>query len=480
MKIYYSGAEIPGWRRVLADNGAEHAALSFMGLRRRTKFIRPWLIREKIAEPLRLLLDSGAYTINAKPAAHPVAAIMTQYEQFAEANAADIDYALDLDVVSLGAGAREAHRERMARAVGDKLVPVWHAEDSVRQLYALAQHGHRTIALADTAADGRDIAPVLRELAGEGVAFIGLALLKPDRIRELPLAAVTGTSWLSPAQHGETVIYTGRELHRFHKKYQASARSRYRSQIEALGVDPAKVADGDTTELLALSVRSWEAFVRELAAKPPQTVSERNGDPGMHEVDIAPEETGHESAGERPHLAMPGLDAAPKPAGEEEAQAPSDRALRISDVSLRMCDNCYLKDLCREHKPGASCVYEFPVDVETRAQVRALRAARLKIQTERTLFARMAEQREGGYPNPVVSAELDRLDRMLATDHKLDSAELTISMRSSGASGSPTMGAGVISRIFGREPAAIEPVTTDPAVAQILDAELVEDPEQRG
>jgi hypothetical protein len=471
--IYYSGAEIPGWRRVMEANGVHHAALSYMGLRRRTKFINPWTIREKVKEDLGLLLDSGGHTLNAKPDAYPIASIMAHYEQFAAENADAVELVLDLDVVHLGAGARQAHRERMLRAVGDKLVPVWHAEDSLHQLYALAQD-YQTIALADTEVEHKDTALVLRELSQQGIGLIGLAMLKPDKIKTLPFTAVTGTSWLSPVQHGETVIYTGGELHRFHAKYQQSARTRYRTQIEAFGLDPAKVADGDGTELLSLSLRSWETFVRELAANHPSTPSERNGVPAMDEPANGGVETRHEPGTTRTRIAMPGVGFTTKPAADGE---PGERLLRVVDAGLRTCNSCYLKASCPAHQPDASCAYEIPVELHSPGQIKALRLALIKMQTDRVLFLRMAEELEGGMANPVLSGELDRLSRMMATDHKMDQAEFSFTMRASGGTGEPTLGGGIISQIFGREPAAIEPVAADPLIAQILDAEVVEERE---
>lgn len=475
--IYYSGAEIPGWRRVLAANGVHHAALSYMGLRRRTKFIRPWLIREKVTEPLGILLDSGAHTINSKPDAYDAPGLMAAYESFVVSNVADVERVLEFDVLALSTQQRFEHRERMAQIAGEKFVPVWHREHGITEFELLTQGApyNTMLAVADIEADGRDLTPLLRLRARE-VPLIGLAMLKPDRIKELSFAAVTGTSWLSPVQHGETVIYTGGELHRFHAKYQATARTRYRTQIEAFGLDPAKVAEGDGTELLGLSLRSWETFVRELAANHPSTPSERNGVPDMEEPVIEGGEMRHENGATRPRIAMPGVSFTAKPTAEGENP---ERLLRITDAGLRTCNSCYLKSSCPAHEPDASCAYEIPVELHTPGQIKALRLALIKMQTDRVLFLRMAEELEGGMANPVLSGELDRLSRMMATDHKMDATEFTFSMRATGGTGQPSLNGGIISQIFGREPAAIEPVQADPVIAQILDAEVVEEGEER-
>lgn len=466
--IYYSGAEIPGWRRLMAENGVGHAAFSYMGLRRRTKFVKPWLIREKVKEPVSLLLDSGAHTVNARPDLYSPKMLMEHYERFVAANIADVEAVLDFDVLSLGIEARREHLRRLHEVAGEKLVPVWHAQDGTEELAALAL-AFPTVAVAEVKA-GDDVLRQIKTLAQTGTGFIGLALLKPDLIRSLPLVGVTGTSWLSPIQHGETVIYTGRELHRFHAKYQDTVRTRYRTQIEAMGIDPQAVADGESGALLSLSLRSWEAFVRDVVTRSPSTPSERNGDPGMDGPDGRPTETRHET---RPKIPMPGLAYTDVVADDGTS---TERQVQLVDTTLRECNSCYIRADCRAFQVDADCAFEVPE--LTTPQIRSLR---LRMQTARVMFARQAEEHEGGFPNPVVSAELDRLDRMLLTDRKLESEELTLHLRAS-RTGEPTMGAGIISQIFGRETAethAIAPVRSDPLVSQILDAEVVEEPQER-
>lgn len=487
MLIYYSGAEIPAHRKTLLANGIEHAALSYMGLRRRVKHTESWDIATKLAQlPLGVLLDSGGHTVNAAPDQYDAPGLLASYELFVERNTAGTERVLEFDALCLGAAARRAHRTRMFELAGGKFVPVWHQEDGAFELRLLASR-YGCLAVADLDADGRDLTAELKSLSHDAELF-GLAMLKPDRMKAIPFHAVTGTSWLSPSQHGETVIYAGGELHRYHRQYQDQVRRRYRTQIAEMGLDPQKVADGDREELLALSLRSWQRFVAELAAKAPQPPSQRNGDPDVYEPDNDTLETGHETlmqpARRRARQTMPGVavDVEQPPDQGEEGGKPKESIpkLRVVDAGVRACDSCYLKGKCPAYEPQSGCAYEIPIELDKPQQIRALRTALIKMQTDRVLFLRMVEEIEGGYADPVLSCELDRLSKMIASDHRMDST-FSVKISGSAAPGTPTLPSGIISTIFGRDPQpkAIEPVPADPIIEQILDAELVSDSEER-
>lgn len=488
MKLYFSGAEIPGWRNTLAQHGATHASLSYMGLRRRIKHPETWSAAQRIRQPLTLLLDSGAHTLNKHLDRYDVTEAMQVYEQFAAANKDTFEHVLEMDVLDIDGASRAMHRTRMGESLGwDKFVPVWHAEDGADSLDHLARSLQRlggTLAIADLEADGKNLTPTLRYYAAR-VPLIGLAQLKPEPMREIPWYAVTGTSWLSPTQHGETVIYTGHELHRYHARYKDQVRKRYRTQIEAAGFDPAKIEVGDGNELLGLSLWSWRTFAAQLAANSPETTTPENEDPMLDGPANPESETEHPSARvpatPRATTALPGLSLEPLPQADEESGEPATAVMRIGEANLRECNSCYLKGKCPGYEASAACRYEIPVELKTPEQIKALRTALLTMQVDRILFLRFVEQVEGGYADPVLSAEIDRVTRMLAMDHKFDEQSLSINIR--GTAGAMRNDGGIMSRVFGRDPQerrAIEPpLPADPIISQILDAEVVTEAEER-
>ena len=61
--LYLAGAEIPGWRKLLAEAGSP-MAVSFKGIERRRAKTKPYLLAEKFEGDYPLLLDSGAHSFN--------------------------------------------------------------------------------------------------------------------------------------------------------------------------------------------------------------------------------------------------------------------------------------------------------------------------------------------------------------------------------------------------------------------------------
>lgn len=131
--------------------------------------------------------------------------------------------------------------------------------------------------------------------------------------------------------------------------------------------------------------------------------------------------------------------------------------LTSSQDTLRTCDTCFLSATCPQSKPGATCAYNLPVAIRTEAQAKALMYTMVEIQANRVAFARFAEEVNGGYPDPVVGMEMDRLVKMTEkvlrpTGHK---ERLTVSVESEGTGG--FSGGGVLSSIFGARPEAQAP-----------------------
>jgi hypothetical protein len=130
-------------------------------------------------------------------------------------------------------------------------------------------------------------------------------------------------------------------------------------------------------------------------------------------------------------------------AGEETEET----RLEVRSKSMRECDGCFLKDKCPGFKPASTCLYDIPIEIKTRPQLIAVRDALITMQTQRVLFLQMSEQLNGGYPDQNLSAEMDRLRRMIKDRFDVERETLTISGPSVSASG----GAGYLSSLLGSE-----------------------------
>ncbi|MEU4534335.1 hypothetical protein AB0G15_05630 [Streptosporangium sp. NPDC023825] len=150
--------------------------------------------------------------------------------------------------------------------------------------------------------------------------------------------------------------------------------------------------------------------------------------------------------------------------------------LSTAGESNRTCDSCFLAGKCPQYQPETECAFDLPVEARTTDQLARLQEVLIEIQTQRVMFARFSEEIEGGYPDPNVGTEIDRLQKMLKTKNEMDSEGFTLSVkahsRSSGESG-------LIGRLFGSDASqqarAIEPVRAEDVGYEmgIVDAELV-------
>jgi hypothetical protein len=130
---------------------------------------------------------------------------------------------------------------------------------------------------------------------------------------------------------------------------------------------------------------------------------------------------------------------------EDGAQVLGKRLVpRLGTATIRQCDTCYVAASCPARQPGAECAFNLPVSVQTKDQLRALLNAVMEMQGQRVAFARFAEELNGGYPDPNVSQEIDRLFKLVESVKRLeDNREFArISVEARGQSG-------LLSQLFG-------------------------------
>jgi hypothetical protein len=112
--------------------------------------------------------------------------------------------------------------------------------------------------------------------------------------------------------------------------------------------------------------------------------------------------------------------------------------------SLRQCNTCFVASNCPAFKPDNQCAFNLPVEVKTKDQLKALLTAIIEMQGQRVAFMRFAEEMNGGYADPNLSQEIDRLLKLVGNVNEMDSnkefIQITASRQSSG---------GVLSAIFG-------------------------------
>jgi hypothetical protein len=498
MRLYFGGAEVQGWRKLLAEQGVTDVSMSFVGLLRRTRLIRPWLVDEKFPEDQSIFLDSGGYSVNKDPEKYTIDdlhEIAQKYRDFLEANIDRIEMFSEFDSKTLGPDWLARERASVYEGYGDKFLPIWHGETGLAELERLAAVYGR-VGVPQTSVGGRDIVPVLRRLARRGVKLHGVAMTKIELMAEIPWDSVASTSWLSPAQYGDSQIWTGMELKRYPKKYKQQGRQRHRAHLDRQGFDTALFEGDDSMEVLKVALWSWQQYVGHLnrhtgnaVTMSPESTTPRNSEIGPTPVGTGAEETpNHVTTAvvpvERERILMPGLELSTftrSELGEDGEQIErSENLMGVTGNSLRRCDSCYIGEpgKCPAYQPGASCAYQIPLELKTREQYDAAERAMDAIRMQRILFAHMVEQAEGGYPDPNLSNLLKDWDKRMQQRREAESDTVKISATIRSRNEAST---GMIGRLFGREAsesarALPAPVSSDVVVEQagIVDAEVLE------
>lgn len=482
MKLYFGGAEVPSHKKTLEENGVTHVYLSYMGLRRRVKFKRPWLIAEKFPEHTHVLLESGTYTVN-RGVGSPDTSLVdlaTAYMDFVSKNAERVDAFTEFDALALGRDWLNTMRADFYDDYGDKFMPVWHAEYGVDELERMAGK-YRRIAILQTALGDRDLVPTLNLCAARrGTLFHGLAMTKPDVMSSVRWDSVGSTSWISPMQFGDTQIWTGSKLQRYPKDYKEKGRTENRALIEGLGLDADKILADDRAEVAKLTLWSWQQVVDDINRKSPDQYSfgaslKINENLSPANPDLRPLAATETPVGQprpitplatptlRKRVLLPGVDLF-QPDGQEHGQ------LAYRGDNLRRCDTCILRDRgCPGFEAGAACVYELPVMIKTASDVQALENGLISMQTGRVMFLRMQEDLEGGGANVNLSSELDRLTRMIKLQREGRADRFNINISGSAQAGQP----GILGSMFGANVAEAQQIETPSAADSMIKESLM-------
>jgi hypothetical protein len=464
MKLYFGGSEVPSWRKILHENNVKSMSLSYIGLSRRVKFVRPWLIVDHYNDDVDILLDGGAYTVNKEDSElteDELLAIAEHYQSFVEQNIERIDCFTEFDALPLGRAWIEDQRDNYP---DDKLMPVWHGSYGVDELERLASRYGR-VGILQTELGERSLVPMLNNLVARyGVKLHGLAMTKPDTMREVRWDSVGSTSWISPSTFGDTHVWTGRELLRYPTAYKEKARKDHRNHFINAGFDPDLILNDDRNEVLRLGVWSWEQLIadlnRRMAFRPVTNLAEMpaiesaeitedavdNPDPQTQNTVLVPA-----PPKKRVKEMMPGLHFVP--GGDD-----SDQVFERTGDNLRNCDNCPLSTKgCPRFEPGSECGYAMPIMIRTPRDMENVENALLEMQTERVMFMKMSEDLDFGADPSMLSKEMDRLHKMIKDKREgnMEKTTIHISQQKPGQ-------LGMIGRIFGEEAAERATAYDDP------------------
>lgn len=470
--LFYLGGEQGGWRTLLRDNGIENIGISYWSWSRRGL---PKKIDIASYGFDGVLLESGGYQANSAPEKHSVrewSDYGQEYMAFVADHIDDLTLVTEFDCLALGpAWIKEQRSSFWSQIDPQKFLPVWHPEQGLPALEELGENYPR-IAISESAVTGGglNVTPHLNALARKGVKLHGIAMTKPTVLRQVAFATAASTSWLSPTRYGDTLVWDNNDLRRYPVKMKDQARRRHASLFEREGFDAAKILADDKGEVTRLTLWSWKQQEQALRALRSNSDAQRSynddgsaelantssasGDvvTGVHQRgnnDIVPVVLRERAAEDMVGIPMFGsvtTENVDETSGEVTTSLP---LLEVRGTSARRCDTCAIATRCEKFMPQTTCAFNIPIEIKTKEQRAAFLTGMIEIQAQRVAFGVMVEQVNGGYPDPNLSQEYDRMLKAMQVQADLEDGRdfLKISVEAKG-------GGGLLSQLFGAGPAA--------------------------
>lgn len=476
--IIYGGVEIPSNRTLLEKAGVKNVMLNFWGLKKRgLPKTKQYLIGEHFLPDMKVWVDSGATQVDkASMSKREIEEYLAQYQEFVAYNYDRIEGWVEFD--SQVWGLPNIVKERAAFENDPKMWVVWHESYNTLLLQEWAE-SYDNIAIPNSAIESNvSLAAITRNLKrSKGVSFHALATAKPDNLRQIPFTTASTLSWLSPMRRGETIIWDGSKLVRYPKRMKDQARPRYKATLQRAGLDFDKFMADDTLEATKVAIWSYQQLEATMKDKDKPELNiiqggklaDSNEDTlytGLMEMlgglsnnsDVEvrkqePSEVVQRDPSEVTPMPVFGYQMKTIVEADEDGndvlkQVP---VVQSQTLSVRQCNTCFIAANCPAFKENNTCAFSLPVEVKTREQLKALLNAIIEIQGQRVAFMRFAEEANGGYADPNVSQEIDRLFKLVKSVKELEENKefirITAERQSSG---------GILSSIFGDRAQALK------------------------
>lgn len=437
------------------------AGISFKSLRSRR--LGPTYIKE-VAESFPVVLEAGVNN-TPMPLDEAVRTANEYYEVIRKVPAIT-------SAVEFRHPAMPEHRA--PEDLGAVIIPSWDGKDLLDLEKTLIDTG--SVAAASDVLGDKRLPAVLRRNSGTDGTRLLIAHADLLEAKRVGFNAVMVGSWVHPGRFGEITVWDGVKFHRTSRSKKADFIALHGSVIQQAGLDLELIQSNDAREMNRLAAFSYISWGQSLeSAEVLSDKSEPSDGAEVVSLRLVSASTLPKGVKNvRSTVALPIFTQEESEGLEEDSDGSmairKRSVLRASSETIRVCDSCFLASTCPAFEAASSCAFNFPVEVRTDAQVKALLNSIMELQATRVAFARFAEEVNGGYPDAVVGKEMDRLFNMAEKMKRVDERRerLTVSLESESSGG----GTGVLSRIFG-ERAFVEP---QPALAaDVIVAEIIED-----
>ena len=455
MRIIYLGAEVPSNRKLLESTSVREVGFSFWRIRERgLPTTKPYLLENYFSEDFSINVYPGIPE-GANLSDEDLHTFAAEYESFIANNIDRLTIFNEVSEIN-PAFVMEQRRTVWREVPPGKFQPVWDPKSGLEGLNLLVEHYLDIGIPGYSIEDNTQLATVTRTHSRvHGTRFHAIGTAKPDNLRQVKLETASTLAWLSPMMRGETIIWNGRELVRYPKRMKEQARLRHQNLYPKAGVDTDKILEDDDKEVCRLAVWSYQQYERKVNG---MTSEESFLYDNRGELDTPTNaETTPSVSDNKPSTVRKLLPRNPEELGnlpvfgynltsivEPDGTIRDVTTVSSQSVSLRACDTCFVASNCPAFKPQSVCAFNLPVKVETKDQLKALINAVIEMQGQRVAFMRFAEEMSGGYADPNVSQEIDRLFKLIKTTKELDDSRefirMTVERQTSG---------GILSTIFG-------------------------------
>lgn len=459
MKIVYLGAEVPSNRTLLESTGATHVGVSFWGLTKRgLPQNKTYLLKNYFKDHFYIYVYPGIPKAE-ELTAEELSEFAAEYEDFIANNIDRINMfseiaAKDKQFVE------QQRKSAWSQVPPSKFLPAWDSESGFAELNLLGSNYLDIAIPGESLEDNHQLVSVMRTLVRKhGTRFHILGSAKPDLLRQITAETASTMSWLSPMRNGETIVWDGTKLVRYPARMKEQARPRYRNAYLKAGLDAEKILEDDDKEVCRLAVWSYQQYEARLNGVTPENDEKLYNHSEWGEVEQSGESTPANSDNkgvsarkleprkqeEMGNLPVFGYEMKQVVENENGVEVFKEvHVVQSQSVSLRVCDTCFVASNCPAFKPQSVCAFKLPVEVKTKDQLKSLINAIIEMQGQRVAFMRFTEEMNGGYADPNVSKEIDRLFKLIKTTKELDDSREFIRMTVE-RQGS----AGVLSSIFG-------------------------------
>ena len=471
MKIIYLGAEVPSNRTLLESAAATNVGVSYWRLvKRGLPKTKTYLLSNYFNESMNIFAYAGIPR-NQKLTAAELEQFSADYEDFVINNIDRINLFSEVIHPGISEEFIDAQRRTVwAEVPPSKFLPIWDQRTGKRGLNEMS------LKYLDIGITGEAIEEVTW-LAGDtrgiqrrhSTRFHAIACGKPDNLRQIIFETASTMSWLSPMTHGETIVWDGTRLVRYPKDMKEQARPRYRHIYEKAGLDINNIMEDNPQEVCRLAVWSFS----QLETKINTMTNINDDDDELYTNNDELDETNNaetspaivDKRGVQTRKVVPrnSDEIGPLPVFGYEYKTIVEQdeqghdvlkevpVVRSQSATLRQCNTCFVANNCPAFKPDNACAFNLPVEVKTKEQLKSLINAVIEMQGQRVAFMRFSEEMNGGYADPNVSQEIDRLFKLIKTVKELDDSRefirMTVERQGTG---------GVLSAIFGDKAQALK------------------------